>query len=361
MDNKEVNELNQRILIEEYRSRKQEIASSINHQYGILTMVVAATSAVLALIGSRLQLAVACIGLLLPGTYAFFGSLWMDAVYRQRRSGVYIYKIEEKFGLDGKTFGWEHYIKENGEKRHFRFIKKAYRQYYFICMGLFFCIPFMMILFAVRLSRKMPSEYNSVCIIIGMVFFIASVYFAVQMYLDIEDTLSESRGDQNMDNKVKAAIPSCRFLIFELITPFLLGVCVLAIGGELEKSYGMTIQEAFTGKEPEPKLIYMMVCFVLLLAGIILWQLNWKYVNKKYPCFIDTVNALHRLFIDASLVFISSAACWYSMMESGMEKIPKSLFVFIVPIAISVVIIDCFKIYHEYIQDAEKAKSNQER
>lgn len=193
MEVKKDKELINEILIEEYRSRKQEISSSLNHQYGILTMVVAATSAVMALIGNRPQLAVVSIGLVLPGTYAFFGALWMDAVYRQRRSGVYIYKIEELLGLNGSVFGWEHYIKNNGKKRHFQFIKKPYRQYYFICMGLFFCIPLMMILFAVGLSLKSPSGYNYICIILGLLFFIASVFFAVKMYLDIEDTLAENK------------------------------------------------------------------------------------------------------------------------------------------------------------------------
>ena len=148
----------------------------------------------------------------------------------------------------------------------------------------------------------------------------------------------------------KVAIPGLRFIVFEFFAPVILGVCVLAIGAIFEKFYGMTIQEAFTGKEPEPKLVFVIVCVVLLLIGTIIWKVNWKYINHKYPCFFDTINALHRLLIDASLVFISSAACWYTMMESGVKKIPKTLFVLIVPIAISVVIIDFYKVHYEYIK-----------
>lgn len=90
MEVKKDKELINEILIEEYRSRKQEISSSLNHQYGILTMVVAATSAVMALISNRPQLAVVSIGLVLPGTYAFlepFG--WM--LYTGNEDPAFIY------------------------------------------------------------------------------------------------------------------------------------------------------------------------------------------------------------------------------------------------------------------------------
>lgn len=53
----------------------------------------------------------------------------------------------------------------------------------------------MMILFAIGLGLKFFSEYNCICIIIGVSFFIASVFFAVNMYLDIEGILAENKGD----------------------------------------------------------------------------------------------------------------------------------------------------------------------
>lgn len=132
----------------------------------------------------------------------------------------------------------------------------------------------------------------------------------------------------------------------------------MSICAELEKCYGIIIQEAFSGKEPQAKLLYAIICLVILVASVILWKLNWRYINKRYHCYIiNTVNALHRLFIDASLVLISAVACWYSMMGSGMGGTPKRIFALIVPIAIFVVIIINFcEVYHEYIQDVENAK-----
>ena len=82
----------------------------------------------------------------------------------------------------------------------------------------------------------------------------------------------------------------------------------------------------------------------------------WTKSDRKWVRDINTVNALHRLFIDASLVLIFAVACWYSMMGTGMGSIPKIIFALIVPIAISVVTINFFEVCHEYIQDVEKAK-----
>lgn len=71
--------------------------------------------------------------------------------------------------------------------------------------------------------------------------------------------------------------------------------------------------------------------------------------------FVNTINELHRSFIDISLVIISSIACWYSMMDSKMGMIPKTLFVFIVPIAVSVVVIDFYKTCQTYHREFDVA------
>lgn len=46
----------------------------------------------------------------LLGIYAFFGTLWLDSVYVQRQSGMYIFMMDEELGFLGAPFGWEHFI-----------------------------------------------------------------------------------------------------------------------------------------------------------------------------------------------------------------------------------------------------------
>lgn len=148
---------------------------------------------------------------------------------------------------------------------------------------------------------------------------------------------------------------SKKFVMIEFILPFILGGVLIAIGAKFEEKYGVDIQEAFTVGGAEVKLLFIVLCGALIIIGLGIWHLNWIIIRRVYPMFVNTINELHRSFIDISLVIISSVACWYSMMDSKMDMIPKTLFVFIVPIAVSVVVIDFYKTCQTYHREFDVA------
>lgn len=136
---------------EDYRHAKAEILSTIELQHKILSLLITATAAVFVYIldkdENELRQLVFCACLIVPGLFSFFGALWLDQVYRQRRLAAYVFQIETLFREDADNYseicGWEHFVQvnkreENKEKgRHDR----PSRFYYQICMGLFFCFP----------------------------------------------------------------------------------------------------------------------------------------------------------------------------------------------------------------------------
>lgn len=156
--------------------------------------------------------------------------------------------------------------------------------------------------------------------------------------------------------KKESVIMNKKIIVLEFFSPFLLGVCLIIVGAIYEEVVGITIQDAFTKGAAQTRLAFIFLCVVLLLIGILFWHLKWKIFNRLYPLFSETVNSLHRAFIDISLVIISSISCWYSMIDSNFEKIPELLFVFIVPIAVAIVVIDFYKTFQSYQKDVRKER-----
>ena len=143
------NDRKKSFILENYRFAKSEIVSTIATQYKLLSILITATAAVFVYIldktknGSTQLIVCAC--LIIPGLYAFFGALWLDQVYRQRRLAIYIYRIEEQYlGEQDQDavighLGWEHFVHltDNDFKR----VNTPSRFYYAICLGLFTFFP----------------------------------------------------------------------------------------------------------------------------------------------------------------------------------------------------------------------------
>lgn len=130
--------------IEDYKAAKAELLSTIDMQFKILSILVTATAAVFVYLFKKDPHQIvfsAC--LIIPGIYAFFGTLWLDQVYRQRRLAAYIYEIENISAFPHNrsvalSAGWEHYVQGNRRKQR---LNKPSRYYYHICLGLFFAVP----------------------------------------------------------------------------------------------------------------------------------------------------------------------------------------------------------------------------
>lgn len=181
------------IIIQEYITRKQETISTMNQQYGILSMVIAASSGVL-LFSTRVSsesnndMLFMCTGLILPGIYSFFGVLWFDAVYRQRRAGRFIRLVEEAFQMNGRPFGWEHFAKDSARNR--TVLSKVFklRCYYHVCGGLFCVFPAITFIpFSFYISQNDEegwNMYNWTVLTGGCLFVVCSWIFAYKYYKD---------------------------------------------------------------------------------------------------------------------------------------------------------------------------------
>ena len=130
-------------LSEDYKYAKQEILLTVELQYKLLSLLVTATAAVFVYILDKdendLRQIGFCACLIVPGLYSFFGALWLDQVFRQRRLSAYIYQIEETASFYPGIYGWEHYVQGARLKNK---LNLPSRGYYFICLGLFFFFPF---------------------------------------------------------------------------------------------------------------------------------------------------------------------------------------------------------------------------
>ena len=112
-------------LIEDYCFAKTEIHSTIETQFKILSILVTASSAVFALLFESGHLPLVICGcLIIPGIYAFFGVLWLDQVYRQRRLATYVLTIEASSEFKdcmlecGISRGWETFIQARKKQEH---------------------------------------------------------------------------------------------------------------------------------------------------------------------------------------------------------------------------------------------------
>ena len=86
------------------------------------------------------------ISILIPGTCALFGLLWLDLTTRFVKEAHYIFIIEHKIKANYPySIGFDHYLyKETKDKRG---LKKTNYVYYFLMLGVMILCPFLVICF----------------------------------------------------------------------------------------------------------------------------------------------------------------------------------------------------------------------
>ena len=206
---------NKEYLIEDYRFAKTELLSTIESQFTILSILVTASAAVFVFIFGQDSLSFTICGcLIIPGLYAFFGILWLDQVYRQRRLAMYILTIERTKEFSGQTIegnflhlGWETFIK-SGKK--YTSSKIPSRLYYFVCLGLFLFFPSVTSIFAmcfggINIFHAERKIFYTV--VVGALLYLAylifsTIYVVIILKLDRKynshlDTVSVQSKDRN--------------------------------------------------------------------------------------------------------------------------------------------------------------------
>lgn len=180
-------------LSEDYKYAKQEVLLTVELQYKLLSLLVTATAAVFVYILDKdendLRQIGFCACLIVPGLYSFFGALWLDQVFRQRRLTAYIYQIEETASFYPGINGWEHYVQGARLKNK---LNLPSRGYYFICLGLFFFFPPVTFVLACIFKVGNALSYSHELFIparIGVILYIA---FLVSAYFYIKAILKQS-------------------------------------------------------------------------------------------------------------------------------------------------------------------------
>lgn len=197
--------------IEEYRAAKTEILSTIDFQFRIISIIVTATAAAFVyLFKQNLHQVVISACLLIPGIYSFFGVLWLDQVYRQRRLAAYIFEIESASNIfevgDSKLInGWKHFVRE---KRLGKCINIPSRCYYFICLGLFFFFPIATVIFTYIYKADgifNPEHELFRLVILGSLLYVVFLVFAIFYIISI---LSLSKSFSKKEHSISPSSPS---------------------------------------------------------------------------------------------------------------------------------------------------------
>jgi hypothetical protein len=193
-------------------------------QFKVLSILVTATAAVFVYLFKKDPHQIAfCACLIIPGIYAFFGTLWLDQVYRQRRLAAYIYEIETMIEFPrgqsehiGK--GWEHFVqvkKQQDElntpkgKRPKDKLNTPSRYYYYICLGLFFAVPVAVYILACTYSKignvLSPTHELFLPACIGIVLYVLFIIFSF-LYIRSIKALVSSFSSGNSGNADHAFI-----------------------------------------------------------------------------------------------------------------------------------------------------------
>lgn len=184
--------------LQDYKAAKAELLSTIDMQFKVLSILVTATAAVFVYLFKKDPHQIAfCACLIMPGIYAFFGTLWLDQVYRQRRLAAYIFEIETmvEFPKGRRAFageGWEHFV--HGKRRSDR-LNRPSRYYYHICLGLFFAVPVTVFILACVYSKSGnvldPEHELFVPALIGIFIYFLFIVFSV-LYIHSINALASS-------------------------------------------------------------------------------------------------------------------------------------------------------------------------
>lgn len=213
-------------LIEDYCFAKAEIHSTIATQFKILSILVTASSAVFALLFESGHLPLVICGcLIIPGIYAFFGVLWLDQVYRQRRLATYVLTIEASSEFKdcmlecGISRGWETFIQARKKQEHkhgHKFIKNVVpflhkekyacssiipsRFYYYVCLALFYFFPLGTSVLSIAFNNiavcSAPTLEKVVILIWGMLY----ICFIISSVIYITAICKIGIGESNKDH-----------------------------------------------------------------------------------------------------------------------------------------------------------------
>ncbi len=200
---------------EDYKHAKEELLTTIELQYKILSILVTASAAVFVYILDRdeneSRQLVFCACLIVPGLYAFFGIMWLDQVYRQRRLAAYMFMLEELMQHSDPWYnGWEHFVQGNREedKRNW-----PSRFYYHICLGLFFAFPPATYIFAcVYKAGNVVSSQHELHIParLGIGLYIAFLVFAIIYIISILALADSFRSGSGSNIKVDTVATSVK-------------------------------------------------------------------------------------------------------------------------------------------------------
>lgn len=198
------------ILAEDYKHAKKELITTIELQFKILSILITATAAVFVYILDRdendMRQIVFCACLIVPGMFAFFGTLWLDQVYRQRRLAAFIYKIEDMYQYEGDWYsGWEHFVQGN---RKVQKLNWPSRYYYHICLGLFmFFPPATYILACIFKAGNVLNIHHELHVpaVFGIVLYFVFLIFAI-LYIHSILSLVDSFRSTELDSKHKDAV-----------------------------------------------------------------------------------------------------------------------------------------------------------
>ena len=187
---------NEIYLLEDYKAAKTELLSTINIQYTIISILATATAAAVVYLFKRDAVQVAIFAyIVIPAVYAFFGLLWLDQVYRQRRLAAHIFLIESEIkNSEQKTDFWEHFVQDKKKEMTETKINTPSRSYYFVCLGLFYGVPITEYLLALFYSKSgfvlCSSHKMFIPSCIGILIYIGFIIFSIK-YIKVIRALVE--------------------------------------------------------------------------------------------------------------------------------------------------------------------------
>ncbi len=153
--------------------------------------------------------------MIMPGIYAFFGTLWLDQVYRQRRLAAYIYEIETMIafphGRNGLAEeGWEHFVQGKRQKDR---LNRPSRYYYYICLGLFFAVPVAVFVLACVYSKSgnvlAPRHELFIPALIGIILYVLFIIFSALYIRSIKalvSSFSQKESTQSFQEEAVAEV-----------------------------------------------------------------------------------------------------------------------------------------------------------
>ena len=176
-------------LQQEYSDLRAELKEIIARQITILSI---SATVICALLGVGINVAVGTersngmctfwFYVLIPCATFFFGALWLDQTWRQKRMDKYLYEIEEyihiNFFQNVSAPYWEHYYNQEVQLKNW--FLKPNRWYYYFTLMLFILLP----IFSVSMGIGLNCRLYWWCIFTAF-FGICFLYFVISYCISI--------------------------------------------------------------------------------------------------------------------------------------------------------------------------------